>query len=181
MSEPTPEQQAPEAQAATDPQQPAETPPWGDDFDADKAWKLVQNLRQDKEKLSSRTALTDEQRTQLAEYNRLVEASKTEAQRQQEAVEKASRDAETARAEATRYKVAATHGIPADHFDLLGSGTEEEISARAEKIATLLAKQAEATQAPTTLPKRPVEQLRPGATPGEAESEDDVLYSKLFG
>jgi hypothetical protein len=179
MSEPTPEAQAPEAQVADD-QQAAEAPPWGDDFDPEKAWKLVQNLRADKEKLSSRPALTPQQQQQLDEYNRLVEASKSEAQRQQEALEAANREAETARAEAIRYRAAATHGLSAEHFDLLGSGTEEEVSARAEKIAALLA--AQAGPAPATAPQtRPVEQLRPGATPGEAESADDVLYKQLFG
>lgn len=178
-TEPTPGQEPPAAQAAPEPQQPAEAPPWGDDFDAEKAWKLVQNLRADKEKLASRPALTPEQQKQLDEYNRLVEASKSETQRLSEAAETARRDAETARAEAIRYKVAATHGLTADHFDLLGSGTEEEISARAEKIAALLSQQQPPT--PTPLPTRPVEQLRPGATPGEAESPDDVLYKQLFG
>ena len=178
MSEQTPEQQQSEAQAA--PEQ-KEAPPWGEDFDAEKAWKLVQNLRADKEKLASRPALTAEQQQQLDEYNRLVEASKSEAQRQQEAIEAAKREAETARAEAIRYKAAAAHGIGADHFDLLGSGTEEEISARAEKIAALLAQQAQAQQPSTPLQTRPVEQLRPGATPGEAESAEDVLYKQLFG
>ena len=180
MSEPTPEQQQPEAQAVPEHQKAPETPPWGDDFDPEKAWKLVQNLRADKEKLASRPTLSPEQQQQLDEYNRLVEASKSEAQRQAEAVEAARREAEMTRAEAIRYKAAATHGIGAEHFDLLGTGTEEEVSARAEKIAALLA--AQAGPAPATAPQtRPVEQMRPGATPGEAESADDVLYKQLFG
>lgn len=176
MTEPTPATPAtPEVPAA-----PVDAPPWGEDFDPAKAWNLVQNLRADKEKLAQRPALTDEQKRQLSEYNSLVEASKTEAQRQAEAVETAKREAESARAEAIRYKAAATHGISAEHFDLLGSGTEEEITARAAKISALLA--AQATTPPVTPPTtRPVEHLRPGATPGDAESEDDVLYAQLFG
>lgn len=175
MSENTPEQQAPEAQEAPAQQQPTEAPPWGDDFDAEKAWKLVQNLRADKEKLASRPTLNAEQQQQLDEYNRLVEASKSEAQRQQEAVDAATREAERARAEANIYKAAATHGIPVDLF-------EGDEMTRAEKIAAYVAEQAAKTQSTSTpLPTRPVEQMRPGATPGEAASEDDVLYQRLFG
>lgn len=176
MSETAPEQQTPEPSEA---QSSNETPPWGDDFDPARAWEKIQKANREAASLRQRV-MTPEQQQQLDEYNRLVEASKSEAQRQQEAVEQARRDAESARAEAVRYKAAATHGLSAEHFDLLGSGSEEEITARAAKIASLLA----ATQAapPSTPPQtRPVEQLRPGATPGEAESPDEVLYKQLFG
>ncbi|HET6916600.1 MAG TPA: hypothetical protein VFH56_10975 [Acidimicrobiales bacterium] len=115
------------------------------------------------------------------QFRALEEASKSEAQRLADAAETAKREAEAARSDAIRYKVAATHGIDAEHFDLLGSGTEEEISARAEKIAALIAAKAQAQATPTPLPTRPVEQMRPGATPGEAESAEDVLYKQLFG
>ncbi|MCW2898483.1 MAG: hypothetical protein JWO67_748 [Streptosporangiaceae bacterium] len=116
------------------------------------------------------------------QFRALEEASKTEAQRLAEANEAFKRDAENARAEAVRYKAAATHGIPADHFDLLGSGTEEEITARAQKLSALLAAQTAPPATPPAPPtRRPLEQMRPGATPGGTESEDDVLYSSLFG
>lgn len=159
---------------------PPEPPPWGDDFDPARAWHTIQSLREKEKELAKQPRLTPEQQRQLQEYNQLVEASKSEAQRQQEAVENAKREADTARAEAIRYKAAATHGISADHFDLLGSGTEEEINARAEKISALVAAQVAAapTAPPTT---RPVEQLRPGATPAGTESEEDVIYATLFG
>lgn len=63
-------------------------PPWGEDFDAEKAWSLVQNLRADKEKLSARPVLDDAAKAKLAEYDRLEQASKTELQR---ATEEATR------------------------------------------------------------------------------------------
>lgn len=126
-------------------------------------------------------------RTQVAElkpradqFAALEEASKSEAQRLSEAATNAQREAETARAEAVRYKAAATFGIPADHFDLLGSGTEEEITARAEKLQALLAIQA-APPGAAPVPTRPLEQMRPGATPSETDNEDDVMYARLFG
>lgn len=173
---------APPAAAPPTPTPPAAAPPWGspDQFDPAKAWALIEGLRADKEKLTARPALTDEQRKQLDEYQTLVEASKSEQQRKDEAVAAAERKAEQASAEAIRYKAAATHGISAEHFDLLGTGTEEEVSARAEKVAALLAANA-LPAAPGSPPTRPVEQLRPGATPADQPSEDDVVYAKLFG
>lgn len=176
MTEAAPEASAqPQAQG----QQEASAPPWGDDFDPNRAWHTIQALREREKELSKQVGPTPEQREKLSEYDRLVEASKSETQRLQEAAEKAARDADSARAEAVRYKAAATHGLSAEHFDLLGSGSEEEITARAAKIASLLA--ANAAPASTPPQTRPVEQLRPGATPGEAESPDDVLYKQLFG
>lgn len=184
MTEPT--APATPAAPAQEPTPPAATPPWGteENFDPARAWTLIENLRAEKERLSARPALTPEQQTQLAEYNRLVEASQTEAERQANVVATANTRAETAEASAIRYKAAATYGVPAEHFDLLGSGTEEEVSARAEKIRNLLAAQAAAaaTTPPTTPPStRPVEQLRPGATPGGTDSEDDAIYARLYG
>ena len=177
VTEPTPAQ----AQEPQEPAQPTEAPPWGDDFDPARAWHTIQSLREREKELSKQPRLSAEQQQQLDEYNRLVEASKTEAQRQQEAIEAAKRQAETATAEMIRYKVAATHGIPADHFDLLGSGSEEEIAARAQKLSALLAAQQQSTTTPPPPQRRPVEQLRPGATPAGAESEQDVIYAQLFG
>lgn len=181
MSEPTNAPAEP-TQEPTGTPPTTSTPPWGSDenFDPNRAWTLIENLRAEKEKLAARPALTAEQQQQLTEYQRLVEASQTEQERQANALAAAQRQAEQAQAEAIRYRAAATYGIPAEHFDLLGTGTEQEISARAEKLRTLLAAPpaALASTAPQT---RPVAQLRPGATPGETQNEDDVLYQRLFG
>lgn len=87
---PTPADIAPKPQepVATAPEKkPEDAPPWGEDFDAEKAWKLVQNLRADKEKLSSRPTLSDEQKQRLEEYDRLVAASKSELEKAQEAAQ----------------------------------------------------------------------------------------------
>lgn len=51
------------------------------------------------------------------------------------AAAEAERDA--IRTEMARYKVAAKHQLSEDDFDLLGTGTEEEIEARAKRIAEL--------------------------------------------
>jgi hypothetical protein len=174
MSEPaTPEApatEAPEAPAAPEQQNPNDLPQWARDA----------ITKANKEAANYRTQVA-ELKPKADQFTQLEEASKSELQRIQEAQTAAERRAEQAVSDAIRYKAAATHGIPADHFDLLGSGTEEEITARAEKISTLLAAQAAQQQTPTRPPTRPVEQMRPGATPGEAETEEDVIYGQLFG
>lgn len=79
----------PSAQAAASP-----APPWGDEFDAEKAWNLVQNLRIDNKKLSSREVLSADAKQKLAEYDKLVAASKSDLERLQDSV-----SAEKARAD----------------------------------------------------------------------------------
>lgn len=73
---------------------PSPTPPWGDEFDAEKAWNLVQNLRSDNKKLSGREVLSADAKQKLAEYDKLVEASKSDLERLQDSV-----SAEKARAD----------------------------------------------------------------------------------
>lgn len=175
MTEPNP---AVPAQEQT--QQPAETqtPPWGDDFDPARAWHTITSLRE-REKELSRQVLTPEQREQLAEYGSLVEASKSEQQRKDEALAATAKERDEARAEALRYRVAAMHGIGSDDLELLGAGSEEQLTARAQRIAAL--RNAAAVPPATPLPKRPTEQLQPGATPAADKSEEDQLYEALYG
>lgn len=174
MSEQTTEETPAVAPEATT-EQPAEQ-----DHNSLPQWARDAITKANREAASYRTQV-NELKPKAEQFTALEEASKSEAQRLAEAAQTAQRDAETARAEAIRYKAAATHGISADYFDLLGSGTEDEINARAEKIAALAAAQAAATQTAPPPATRPVEQLRPGATPAGAESEDDVILAKLFG
>lgn len=185
MTEQTPEttepQAAPEAPQAPPEQDTSTLPEWAREAIA----------KANREAAGYRTRLREAE--PLAQRAReLEEAQMTEQQRATEAANRARQDAEDARAEALRYRAAATHGIAPDFFDLLGSGDEETVSARAERVGSLLAAQREAEQlraelealragrlSPTT--GRPVESLRPGASPAENQSEDDVLYNQLFG
>lgn len=184
MSEATPEATAlaPEAPITQEPSS-STPPPWGDDFTPEVAWEKIQKANREAQNLRQR-AITPEQQKQLEEYNALVEASKSEQQRQAEALEAANRARETAQAEALRYRVAAEHGIGKDDLDLLGSGSEEELVTRAQRIADLrsAAISPQADPAPMPGQQRPVEQLRPGATPTSGiKTEDDLNYERLFG
>jgi hypothetical protein len=171
-----PVQTAPEASVV---ETKAETPPWGDDFDPALAWDKIQKANAEAKNLRERV-MTDEQRKQLDEYNKLVEARKPEAERREAAAAALQRERDEALSETTRYKVALRHGITEDDFDLLGSGTEEQIEARATKVAAKneAAKQValeSAAQSPTS--RRPVEQLRAGATPApDPVQSDQSLY-----
>lgn len=105
---------APEPAAAA----PApEAPPWGEDFDAEKAWKLVQNLRSDKETLSKREALTPDQKAKLDAYDKVLESQKTAEQKAQEAAAAAEKRAEALTTRAVKAEVKALAADFADPED----------------------------------------------------------------
>jgi hypothetical protein len=71
--------------------EPEPAPPWGEDFDPEKAWKLIQNLKDDKGKLQDRLK---ESEPLIAEAEQIRKANLTEAQATQEALEAAQKLAE---------------------------------------------------------------------------------------
>ena len=111
------------------------------------------------------------------ELEKIKEGQKTEQQKQQEAAEQAAREAAEARAETARWKAAAANRVSEENFDLLGTGTEEEINSRAKRVGTLEAAAAELAeikkqqgeQPPPTPPSGAVKGLTPGA-PQQADS-----------
>lgn len=181
MSEPTPETPTEPTPEPT-PSEPAATKT----FTQDDVNALL--AKQKREQFGDYGDLK-ERAARLAE---LEEAQKSEQERAAEAARKAQEDAANARAEALRYKAAAKHGLGEDYFDLLGSGDEETINTRAERIGSLVKTASEIEQLraevealrtgkPVPTSGRPIESLRPGATPTGAQNEDDVLYNSLFG
>lgn len=93
---------------------------------------------------------------------------------------KAQKDLETEREalrnENIRYKAAITHGISDANLDLLGSGSEEEVMARAERLglledaaAELAALKSQQTAANTPGPV-------PALTPGSPNGTPDTSY-----
>lgn len=159
-------------------QQPAEVPPWERDgvpFDPQRAWQRQQRIAEDlkqaqHERDKAKAKIAEHEQAQLSEQEKL-QARLAEAETQREA----------ARSEALRFRIAAEHGITPEDIDLLGTGTEDEMTAKAKRLVALYAaQQPPPTPGPPT-PRRPVEQLRPGATPTDHQSEDDLLYQSLFG
>lgn len=68
----------------------------------------------------------------------IEDAEKSELQKAQEAAESAQRELAATRTEAARLRIAAKHGIGEDHLDFLTGSDEEELEAKAVKLATLI-------------------------------------------
>lgn len=88
---------------------PESAPPWGDEkeFNAEKAWNLIEGLRADKEKLAKRPVLDDDAQRKLAEYERLEQASKTELERATEEVTRWQSEAEKWRTTSVGHRIEA--------------------------------------------------------------------------
>jgi len=166
QDDPKPDQQA-------DPS--AKGDPWAD---PDAARKEIEKLR--KEAANWRTKYRDAE-PQLSEYQKYLDSQKTEQQRLADAKEAAEKELSGLRAANARLMAAATHEIPADLIDDLGDGTEEQIDARAQRLAELLKAAEERGRASAATPEpatsshtrtRPVEALRSGATAQESERTD---------
>jgi hypothetical protein len=111
------------------------TPPWGDDFDAEKAWTLVQNLRADKDKLQGEKEsltgeLTTERQAREAAETKLTEA---DSEGKITAAEKRAKDAETSLW--TERALRKHPELDEDLLDFLTGETEEEILGKAERLA----------------------------------------------
>lgn len=98
-----------ETQAVTESVTEPAAPPWGsdDEFNPEKAWSLIQGLKSDKEKLQARPVITPDQQQQLGEYQRLLEASKSDAERQSEELSRWQSDAQKWRDTAVSARVQA--------------------------------------------------------------------------
>lgn len=155
---------------------PAEPPPNGNEPPADKTTERtpeqyeaeIAKLR--KESAGYRTKLRDVEplakKAQEAE-----EANKTELQKAADRAARAEQllqDKETGYA---RLELAVQYNIPPDDIDLIGSGTREEMDKNAARLAALHAASIKATPPPPS--DRPVEGLRPGATPEPPKPADD--------
>ncbi|AYN57726.1 scaffolding protein [Arthrobacter phage DrManhattan] len=160
----------------------AEKAPWGDDFDAERAWKLVQNLRAERDGLKTeRDSLKGERDALVTERDGL----KTELQTKTEELEKTSK--ETAR-ELALQKVLRKHPELEDFADLLTGDTEEELTSKAERLASLgkpkepadngaPADEQKPADAPE-IPGKPTPSLTPGHGGEENAPFDPVAIAK---
>jgi hypothetical protein len=178
VTAPTP----PEAPPAA-PQQPAQPPegqpaaPVDQNVDALPSWAREAITKANREAASYRTQV-QELKPRADQFAALEEASKSELQRIQEAHDAERTRAEQFSAEALRMRVALEHGINKDDLDLLGSGTEEQITARAQRIAALHAAQQAVTPTPPPAPNSPTYQ--PGATPTPPPGSDVAARHAQF-
>lgn len=180
MSEQTPEDVA--ATETTEAPATPETPA----AEAPKPTETVDFWKAKAREQESRAKSNAEAAKRLAE---IEDAQKSEQQRLADRQAAIERERDEARADGLRYKAAAKHGIGEDYFDLLGSGDEDTISSRAERVGSLLKENAdlkaenEALKAGKSAPAsgRPVAALKPGASPENNQTEDDVVYEQMFG
>lgn len=132
-------------------------PPWGsdDEFNPEKAWNLLQNVRAD-----------------LTETKASLEAARKEASELQEYRLKAQEAEETAAETALslhRERAARVHGLGDDAFEFLAELTDPDaINARAEKLAAMAAAKA--------APARPVDMTQ-GST---AAAKDNSSTAEQF-
>lgn len=130
-------------------------------FDAD----YVKALRAEAAKYRTEAKANADAAAKLRE---IEDAQKSEAQRAQEALAAAQRDAETARLEALRYRVGVSAGLPPEAISRLQGATEDEIAADAAKLADLL------KPAAPPVAGKPAATFQSGAVPPEAQSPTDL-------
>lgn len=173
----------PAVPAATEP--PA-TPPAHTQADIDRI--VSERLAREKAKYADYGDL----QAKAARLAELEQAQMSEQEKLNAAKVAVERERDEARAETARLQAAVRHKIGEDYIGLLGSGTADEIEARAARIGELVTAKSELEQARAELEAlktgkpvppggRPVEALKPGATPSDTPTEDDVLYNALFG
>lgn len=101
-----------------------------------------------------------------AELAKIKEGQKSDNEKAAEAAAQARREADEAKAEAVRWRVAAVHHVSEENFDLLGTGTEEEITERAKRVGALEAAKVELDQLKAQQDQNDQASQKPGAIPG---------------
>ncbi|MEV4155419.1 hypothetical protein AB0J48_20550 [Nocardia salmonicida] len=125
--------------------------------------EIIAKLR--KENANWRTRLRDADPI-IKAHEEAEEAAKTEVQR---ATERAAA-VEQEKNDLIREVVAKTYGVPDEDLDFLGSGTREEMEAKGARYQARFAATPTATPPPPS--DRPVESLRPGASPTPPAAPD---------
>lgn len=175
---PNGQQPNPEPAAAA----PEATPPWGDpeNFNAEKAWQLIENLRAEKKA----PRLTEEQQAKIEEYDRLAEASKSDLERERDSRTKAEERAQAllSRTVKAEVKALASEGFadPEDAAAFLdlskyadGDGDVDSASIKSD-LADLLARKPHLGKLPAT--RVPAPNPAQGASGSGAPSTEDDSY-----
>lgn len=159
--EPTP----PAAEQPPAPQEPAgeAAQQTGGEMSREDALEALAKVR--KENASWRTKYREAEPI-LKAHQEAEDAAKSELEKASERAAAAEARVAELESAAVLAEVAGAHGIAPENYDLLGSGTREELEARAQRIAAIGA----SSRPPTD---RPVESLKPGASPEPPAPADD--------
>lgn len=110
------------------------TPPWGDDFNAERAWSLITNLREEKATIKAeRDAFKVERDEHARKLQESATGDKDADEKIKDAIERATK------AEKELYVERALRKFPdiADYAEFLSGDDEEAILAKAEKLASI--------------------------------------------
>jgi len=169
--DPTPTPETPETPSSATPETP-ETPAEP---------KPARTLEEVEAELAKTRREAANYRTKLREVEPLAKKAQEAEEAKKDDVQKANERAQAAEAREqatlegyTRLELAVQYHIEPEDIDLIGSGTREEMDDRAQRIA---AKNAAASKAAPPPTDRPIEGLRPGATPEPAKPPDDSYPS----
>jgi hypothetical protein len=138
-----------------------------DDGDEERKREHLQKLRSENKALRDRLKAAD---PILKAAQEAEEAKKGEAQREREAREQAERERDEERAGNKRLRLGLKYGIPEDRVHLIPQGSDEDMEANAAHLGGLYASTAKTAPPPSD---RPVEGLRPGASPEPPKPEDN--------
>ena len=158
------EQQQQQSGGQQQQQEKQQTPPWGSDkdFDPAKAWKLIENLRSDKDKL---TADRDQFKSKVDEAER---AKMTEQQRIEADRDTHKMRADKAERDLLRMNTGLAKGLTAAQSRRLVGNTKAELEADADAMIDEIG----GTAPPPPATRRPRENLRGGSEP---DTEPDEL------
>jgi seryl-tRNA synthetase len=153
--------------------------PWGDDFDAEKAWKLVQNLRGEVADLKAAKSTVEQERDALKKAkDDAADEGKTELQKLQDRLEQIEKDSKAKDRDLALQKVLRKHPELEEYADLLTGDNEEELAAKAERLAKI-GKKAEGEGGDNVeLPGKPKPNLTPGHSAEISEDFDPVAIAK---
>lgn len=148
-----------EEKTATTTPTDGKSPGWDGDFDADRAARLVTNLREESKKSKDELA---ELRKKLTEKE---DAEKSEFQRLQDRAERAETELNATRSALLTAEISKEFGVPAE---LLTGSNREEIEAKAKALAEW----ATAAKRPSDeMPSKPKARLLQGHSSGDTEGE----------
>lgn len=131
------------------------TPAWDGEFDAERAARLVQNLRDEI------ATLKGDLKTARSSLQEREDAEKTEAQRLQERAEAAERALAEKEKTLLRQSVAKAHNLDDDLLDFLSGDTEEALTAQAKALSERI------RPAGQEVPGKPKPALTPGSGDGD--------------
>jgi hypothetical protein len=161
------EREAREKREADETAAAAAKKPWGDDkeFDPDKAWKLIENVRGDVDKLKK------ERDTLAKQVKDHEDATKSDTQKLEDRATTAEQQLAAERRTAVRLEVAIEKGLTPTQAKRLVGDTKEELAADADELLKSFKDDDDGGSGDSRRTPKP--RLKPGASGGAEPEETD--------